>query len=110
MEALIYAANTLYLLSYFVKDILHLRLLTIVAACCLVIYFYNQAEPLITVVCWNLFFVGLNVLQLTRILWGRYRTNKNNEQQSAATTNTYSYPSELAGNGPKFIVVPAQEH
>ena len=68
MEALVYAANILYLLSYMVRDILHLRLLTIVAACCLVTYFYNQAEPLMTVVCWNVFFVGLNALQLTRII------------------------------------------
>ena len=83
MEALIYSANILYLLSYLVKDILHLRLLTIVAACCLVTYFYNQAEPLITVVCWNLFFVGLNVLQLTRILWGRYQTRANGQHQTA---------------------------
>ena len=73
METLIYAANILYLLSYLVRDILYLRLLTVVAACCLVTYFYNQAEPLMTVVYWNLFFVTLNVLQLTRILWERYR-------------------------------------
>ncbi len=71
MEALIYAANFLYLFSYLVKDILHLRLLTIVAACCLVTYFYNQAEPMMTVVGWNLFFVALNIFQLTRIFWGR---------------------------------------
>ena len=86
MEALIYAANMLYLFSYLVRDILHLRLLTIVAACLLVAYFYNQAEPLITVVCWNLFFVGLNVLQLTRILWDRYRTRTKVQQQSAEST------------------------
>ena len=71
MEALVYAANILYLLSYMVRDILHLRLLTIVAACCLVVYFYNQPEPLITVVCWNVFFVGLNALQLFRIARAR---------------------------------------
>ena len=82
MDVLIYAANILYLLSYLVKDILHLRLLTIVAACCLVTYFYNQVEPLITVVCWNLFFVGLNLLQLTRILWERYRTRANVQHQT----------------------------
>ena len=73
MEALIYSANILYLFSYLVRDILHLRLLTIIAACCLVTYFYNQAEPLMTVIGWNLFFVTLNLFQLTRILWGRYR-------------------------------------
>lgn len=83
MEALIYAANFLYLFSYLVRDILHLRLLTIVAACCLVTYFYNQSEPMMTVVGWNLFFVTLNVLQLTRILWERYRTSGNVHQQMA---------------------------
>ncbi len=83
METLIYGANILYLLSYLVRDMLHLRLLTIVAACCLVTYFYNQAEPLMTVIYWNLFFVALNVLQLTRILWERYRPRANVQQQTA---------------------------
>ena len=83
METLIYAANILYLLSYLVRDILYLRLLTVVAACCLVTYFYTQAEPLMTVIYWNLFFVTLNVLQLTRILWERYRITANVQHQTA---------------------------
>ncbi len=83
METLIYAANILYLLSYLVRDILYLRLLTVVAACCLVTYFYNQAEPLMTVIYWNLFFVTLNVLQLTRILWERYRIRANLQHRTA---------------------------
>jgi len=83
METLIYAANLLYLFSYLVRDILYLRLLTVVAACCLVTYFYNQAEPLMTVIYWNLFFVTLNVLQLTRILWQRYRVRAIVLQQTA---------------------------
>lgn len=73
MDTLIYVANFLYLFSYMVRDMLHLRVLTIVAACCLVTYFYNQAEPLMTVVYWNLFFVALNVFQLGHILLGRFR-------------------------------------
>ena len=73
MDSLIYVANILYLLSYMVRDILHLRILTIVAACCLVTYFYNQAEPLMTVVYWNLFFVALNAFQLSNIVFGRGR-------------------------------------
>jgi hypothetical protein len=71
MEAFVYTANFLYLFSYLVRDILHLRLLTIVAACCLVTYFYNQAEPMMTVVYWNVFFIGLNIFQLTRIFLER---------------------------------------
>jgi hypothetical protein len=73
MESLIYVANILYLLSYMVRDILHLRILTIVAACCLVTYFYTQTEPLMTVVYWNLFFVALNAFQLSNIVFGRVR-------------------------------------
>ncbi len=74
MDVLVYAANFLYLFSYLVRDILHLRLLTIVAACCLVTFFYNQPEPLMTVICWNIFFVALNAFQLTRILRERFQT------------------------------------
>ena len=73
MEALVYTANFLYLLAYLVRDIFYLRLLTIVAACCLVTYFYTLAEPLMTIVYWNLFFVALNALQLVRILRNRNR-------------------------------------
>jgi len=80
MDALIYVANMLYLFSYMVRDILHLRILTIIAACCLVTYFYNQAEPLMTVVYWNLFFVALNALQLGHILLGRIRATDPTDQ------------------------------
>lgn len=73
MDALIYFANSLYLLSYFTRDILYLRVFTIIAACCLTTFFYNQPEPLMTVVGWNLVFVVLNVYQLTRILLERWR-------------------------------------
>ena len=67
MEALVYIANGLYLLSYFMNDMLRLRLLTVTAACCLVGYFYCRPEPLMTVICWNLFFVALNVFQIVRL-------------------------------------------
>ena len=90
MEAFVYAANFLYLCSYLVKDIMHLRLLTIVAACCLVTYFYNQAEPLMTVVGWNLFFVALNVFQLIRIFRERAAKRINPKESE---TDAYQYDS-----------------
>ena len=68
MELLIYFANALYLVAYAVRDILHLRILTIVATCCLAVYFYNQVQPMMTVVYWNIFFAALNAIQLARIL------------------------------------------
>ena len=74
MEALIYAANILYVAAYLVRDILHLRILSIIAACFLVGYFQNQPEPMMTVVAWNLFFVGVNTFQLGRIFGQRQRS------------------------------------
>ena len=47
-----------------VQDLLRLRLLTVVAACILVAYFYLRPEPMMTVVWWNLFFIALNVFQI----------------------------------------------
>jgi hypothetical protein len=67
MEFMIYVANGLYVASYFMKDILHLRILSAVAASCLIAYFYFRAEPMMTVVYWNLFFVGVNTFQIARV-------------------------------------------
>ena len=71
MEMLVYFANCLYLVSYLVQDMLRLRLLTLIAATCLMIYFYVQPEPLWTVVCWNLVFIALNMVQLVRLIVAR---------------------------------------
>ena len=84
MEALVYAANSLYLVAYAVRDMLHLRLLTIVATSFLAVYFYHQPEPMMTVVYWNVFFMALNAAQLVRIV----RTRRINRTSNRRTTNT----------------------
>lgn len=81
MDHLISAANLLYVLAYFTQNLLRLRILTLVAAACLAAYFASRPEPLWTVVAWNLFFFGLNLFQLARILLRRRPTNR-------ATTRT----------------------
>ncbi|RYG98622.1 MAG: hypothetical protein EON57_12405 [Alphaproteobacteria bacterium] len=68
MDILINAANLLYVVAYFTTDMLRLRVLTLVAACCLATYFACQPVPLWNVVAWNGFFIGLNLWQLTRLL------------------------------------------
>ena len=73
MDLLIYVANGLNLLSYFVRDILHLRALTIATVVCLALYFASRPEPLMEVVYWNLVFIGLNLFQIARILLQRNR-------------------------------------
>ena len=44
-ELLIHAANVLYIFAFMVRDILWLRILTVVAAACLIPYFYFRPEP-----------------------------------------------------------------
>ncbi len=75
MEILVYMANGMYLASYVMKEMLHLRMLTVVAALCLSAYFFIRPDPMMTVVCWNLFFVALNVMQIARIVIARIRLN-----------------------------------
>ena len=71
MDVLIHVANVLYLFSYLMRDILWLRILTVVAACCLIPYFYFRPEPLMPAIYWNLAFTALNVFWITRLLLER---------------------------------------
>ncbi len=78
MDPLLNIANLLYLAAYFVRDVLWLRLLSLVGAGCLMLYFYAQPQPFMQVVYWNLVFAGLNVywigrLALERASWARRR-------------------------------------
>ena len=58
LDVLVNTANIFYLLSYSVKDIFWLRILTVVAALFLLPYYYMQSTPLWTPIGWNLFFYG----------------------------------------------------
>jgi len=71
MEALIHSANAIYLVSYVMRDILWLRIFTVIAAACLILYFYFLPEPLLTPVYWNILFITLNVFWIARLLLER---------------------------------------
>ncbi len=71
MEALIHTANVIYLVSYVMRDILWLRIFTVVAAACLILYFYFLPEPLLTPVYWNILFIALNFFWIARLLHER---------------------------------------
>lgn len=93
MEILIYIANGMNLLGYCMKDILRLRLMMLAAASCLAAYFYSRPEPLMTVVYWNLFYVGLNLYQIARLLRMRFKSHIAGSRAGAgmggeATVNT----------------------
>lgn len=68
MDMLINVANTLYVVAYFTTNMLRLRVLTLVATACLAAYFGTRPEPLWTVVGWNVFFLLLNLWQVSRLL------------------------------------------
>ena len=53
MDPFVNLANVLYVVAYFTTDMLRLRLLTLAASACLVIYFLNQPVPMLNVVVWN---------------------------------------------------------
>ena len=70
-ELLIHGANVLYLFAFMVRDILWLRILTVVAASCLLPYFYVRPEPLMAPIYWNLAFTTLNLFWIVRLLLER---------------------------------------
>ena len=70
-ELLIHGANVLYLFAFMVRDILWLRILTVIAASCLLPYFYFRPEPLMAPIYWNLAFTTLNLFWIVRLLLER---------------------------------------
>jgi hypothetical protein len=67
MEALVFAANLLYVATYFTEALLRIRIMTLCAGACLIAYHVGRPEPLLTIIGWNVFFVGLNVVQILRM-------------------------------------------
>ena len=80
-ELLIHAANVLYLFAFMVRDILWLRILTVVAATCLIPYFYFRPEPLLAPIYWNLAFTALNIFWIVRLLLERRPVKLSEEEQ-----------------------------
>jgi hypothetical protein len=68
MVVLIHIANVLYLFSYLVKDILWLRVLTVIAGLVLVAYDLSLPNPLWAAVAWNAVFFGINAWQIRVLL------------------------------------------
>jgi hypothetical protein len=71
IDLLIHAANVLYLFAFMVRDILWFRMLAVVAAACLIPYFYLQPEPLMASIYWNLAFTAMNLYWICRVLLER---------------------------------------
>ena len=61
-------ANVLYLASYSVRDILWLRLLTVVASLLLIPYYAMQPVPLAPAIAWNVVFIAINTYWIIKLL------------------------------------------
>ncbi len=81
MEYTIHLANILYLFSYLMRDILWLRILTVLAASSLLPYFYLRPEPLYAAIFWNLLFTLLNIYWIFRLLLERRPVRLTHDQQ-----------------------------
>jgi hypothetical protein len=81
MAYFIHVANVLYLLSYLVRDILWLRLLTVIAGLVLMPYFVLQSPPLWPPVLWNVLFTAINGVQIGRLLAERRPVHLTEEQE-----------------------------
>jgi hypothetical protein len=61
-------ANAIYLASYAVRDILWLRVLTVVAAALLIPYYAMQMVPLRAAIDWNVVFIAINCYWIVRLI------------------------------------------
>ena len=71
MTIFIHVANVLYLLSYLVKDILWLRVLTIVGGLTIVAYYLVMPTPVWAAIAWNAVFLAINAWQIRLLLLER---------------------------------------
>lgn len=71
MDILIHGANVIYLVSYLMRDILWLRVFTVIAAICLMAFFFFRPVPELTPIYWNVLFVLLNLYWIVLLILER---------------------------------------
>ncbi len=67
LETFIFAANLLYVATYFTERLLSIRIMTLCAGCCLLAYHVLRPDPILSIVGWNTVFIVLNVVQIVRL-------------------------------------------
>ncbi|WP_419912659.1 cyclic nucleotide-binding domain-containing protein [Hoeflea sp.] len=71
LDVLVSVANVVYLFSYSVRDILWLRILTVVGGTLLMPYYYLQETPLWAPIGWNVVFIAINLFWITKLALDR---------------------------------------
>jgi hypothetical protein len=79
---MIHVANVLYLLSYIVRDILWLRVLSVAAGLCLMPYYCHCGEhPLWAPISWNALFAAVNLVQIVLLVGERWPRSLTGQQR-----------------------------
>ena len=78
---LFFVANIIYTSSYAVRDIMWLRILTIIAAFCTFPYFFFQDAPLWSALFWQTMFILINAVQLFFLYMERRPVDLTDDQQ-----------------------------
>ena len=81
MDYLLHFSNILYLGSYLMRDMLWLRVLTVIAGCCLIPYYYSRSEPMMAAIYWNLGFGVINFVQIVLLLIERRSVRLTSDEQ-----------------------------
>ena len=81
VDSCIHLANVVYLLSYLVRDMLHLRVLTCVGLVLGILFFTCQPRPLYGPTAWQVVFVVINGVQIRRLVLERRRLMLDEEQE-----------------------------
>jgi len=84
VELCIHVANIFYLASFLVRDIFWLRILTCVGLVLGVIFFTCQSTPMYGPTVWHVVFLGINALQIWRLIIERRKRMLTAEQQQIA--------------------------
>ena len=80
VDTCIHIANVVYLLSYLDRDMLHLRVLTCLGLMMGIVFFTCQPAPLYGPTAWHVVFLGINGVQIRRLVLERRRLKLNEEQ------------------------------
>jgi hypothetical protein len=70
-DALLHLGNVLFLIAYSVRDILWLRILTVIATLCLMPYYCVQQTPLYGPIFWCSLFTLVNIVQIAFLILER---------------------------------------
>jgi hypothetical protein len=81
LDLLVNAGYVGFLLSYLMRDILWLRVLSVAATSCILPYYLLQSQPLWIAFGWNAAFVVINLYWIIRLLYERRPVHFTPEQQ-----------------------------